>query len=106
MPLVFGLNLYRLKPIHPTNCCGRVHKFLGVFQRNTIAGVDLHTPKRDKLVNGNSFLDAEGLVFGVDSTGGDPECPLNLCPRLDWLAGQGGNIPVIINNPPRDDGAV
>jgi hypothetical protein len=67
--LILGFDFYRLKPVYPTFGGFGIYQFFGVFQRDSVARINLNTTKNGKFINCNSFLDSEGFVFGIDRTG-------------------------------------
>jgi hypothetical protein len=73
MPLVLGLNLHRFKPINPANRSSRIDQLLGILKRNPVAGIYLNSGQWCKLINPNSLLDPEGLVFRGNGTGYNPK---------------------------------
>lgn len=102
MPLVFGLNFYRFKPVYTPNSGGRVYQLFGVFKSYAIARIDLKSRKRSKLINFDGLFDAKSLVFWGDGTGNNAVSSIRFRSSGHGLAGKGGVIAVTVNNPSRN----
>jgi hypothetical protein len=84
--LVFGLNLYRLKPVYTTNGCSRIYQLLGILKGYAITRIDLKPSKWRKFINANGLLYSKRLIFGGDGTGNHPISRISLCSRRHGLS--------------------
>lgn len=102
MELIFGFNLYRLKPVHTPNGSSRIYQLLGIFKGYTIAGIDLKSSKWGKFINANGLPNTKCLVFGSNSTRNHPISRICLCPCCYRLTRNRGVVAVIVQNTPRN----
>ena len=106
MPLIFGLNFYRLKAINASHCRRRIYKLLGVFKGYAITRINLKSRKRRKLINTNSLLYAKSLIFRRNSTGNHSISSISFSPRCYGLTRKCGVVAVIVDNSTSNNGPI
>ena len=106
MELVLGLNFHRLKPVYAPNSSSRIYQLFGIFKGYAITRIDLKSRKWRKLINTNSLLNPERLIFGRNSTRNYSISRIGFCPCCYRLTRKCGVVSVIVQNPPRNNWSV